>query len=443
MSCVLEMLRARCWPRVAALALTTIGVAACSGDASRFNESPFASASVPEATGSIAQQGAPVSRVESRPLAPQPAPVPLSATGTPGAPAGSKSAVLQGPTQARANAAAPDATRSVVRKPGANGNWSWDGGTAITVAPGETVDAIARRYGVPASVIMQANNIASPAIIYPGQRLVIPRYGQSPAATAAAPATRPASPVVAAAPATAPAAATSPAGNAGVHVVATGDTLSKIARRYNKPVNEIAKANNIQSTATLNVGDRLVIPGAQAPAVKSSAPAAVQAKPAPTAAVKETEPTQTAAAITPTPDSLDKDAAKLAEGTGALPKFRWPANGRVIAGYGPTPNGQQNDGINIALPENTPVKAAEDGVVAYAGNELKGYGNLVLVRHPNGYVTAYAHAKELLVKRGDQVKRGQVIARSGQTGNVNAPQLHFEIRKGASPLDPTRFLNGA
>jgi murein DD-endopeptidase MepM/ murein hydrolase activator NlpD len=115
----------------------------------------------------------------------------------------------------------------------------------------------------------------------------------------------------------------------------------------------------------------------------------------------------------------------------------------VIAGYGATPNGQQNDGINIALPENTPVKAAEDGVVAYAGNELKGYGNLVLVRHPNGYVTAYAHAKELLVKRGDQVKRGQVIARSGQTGNVNTPQLHFEIRKGSSPLDPTRFLNGA
>ena len=82
----------------------------------------------------------------------------------------------------------------------------------------------------------------------------------------------------------------------------------------------------------------------------------------------------------------------------------------MIAGYGPTPNGQQNDGINIAVPENTPVKAAEDGVVAYAGNELKGYGNLVLMRHPNGYVTAYAHAKELLVKRGDQVKRGQVIA---------------------------------
>ena len=142
-------------------------------------------------------------------------------------------------------------------------------------------------------------------------------------------------------------------------------------------------------------------------------------------------------------DALDKEAAKLADTAGVVPKFRWPANGRVIAGYGPTTHGPENDGINIALPENTPVKAAEDGVVAYAGNELKGYGNLVLVRHPNGYVTAYAHAKELLVKRGDQIKRGQVIARSGQTGNVNTPQLHFEIRKGSSPLDPTRFLNGA
>ena len=138
-----------------------------------------------------------------------------------------------------------------------------------------------------------------------------------------------------------------------------------------------------------------------------------------------------------------KTPASLAEGTGSLPTFRWPARGRVIAGYGPTPNGQQNDGINLALPEGTPVKAAEDGVVAYAGNELKGYGNLVLVRHANGYVTAYAHAKELLVKRGEQVKRGQTIAVSGQTGSVNAPQLHFEIRKGSSPLDPTRFLNGA
>ena len=94
------------------------------------------------------------------------------------------------------------------------------------------------------------------------------------------------------------------------------------------------------------------------------------------------------------------------------------------------------------MPEGTPIKAAEDGVVAYAGNELKGYGNLVLVRHANGYVTAYAHASEIMVKRGDSVKRGQVIAKSGQTGNVTSPQLHFEIRKGATPVDPAQYLNG-
>ena len=92
------------------------------------------------------------------------------------------------------------------------------------------------------------------------------------------------------------------------------------------------------------------------------------------------------------------------------------------------------------MPEGTPVKASDDGVVAYAGNELKGYGNLVLVRHSNGYVTAYAHASELMVKRGDSVKRGQMIAKSGQTGNVSSPQLHFEIRKGATPVDPMQHL---
>jgi murein DD-endopeptidase MepM/ murein hydrolase activator NlpD len=333
---------------------------------------------------------------------------------------------------------APEVTGSLLRKPTSSGNWSWDGGTAITVAAGDTVDTIARRYGVPASVIMQANNIAAPATIHPGQRLVIPRYTSPRVAAAPAPAHRPAAPTPA------PAAAVNAAGNQGVHVVAVGDTLSKISHRYHKSVNEIAKANNIQPTATLNVGDRLIIPGAQASAVKANPPAvSAQAKPVAAPVPKEAEPVQSASVVAPAADALDKEASKLAEGTGAVPKFRWPANGRVIAGYGPTTNGQQNDGINIALPENTPVKAAEDGVVAYAGNELKGYGNLVLVRHPNGYVTAYAHAKELLVKRGDQVKRGQVIARSGQTGNVNAPQLHFEIRKGASPLDPTRFLNGA
>ena len=103
----------------------------------------------------------------------------------------------------------------------------------------------------------------------------------------------------------------------------------------------------------------------------------------------------------------------------------------------------QNDGINLAVPEGTPIKAADDGVVAYAGNELKGYGNLVLIRHANGFVSAYANASELLVKRGDTIKRGQVIAHAGQTGNVTSPQLHFEIRKGSTPVDPMQVSRRA
>ena len=101
-----------------------------------------------------------------------------------------------------------------------------------------------------------------------------------------------------------------------------------------------------------------------------------------------------------------------------------------------------NDGINISVPEGTQVKAAEFGVVAYAGSELKGYGNLVLIRHPNGFVTAYAHNGDIAVKRGDQVTRGQTIAKSGQSGNVSSPQLHFELRKGSTPVDPTNYLAG-
>jgi murein DD-endopeptidase MepM/ murein hydrolase activator NlpD len=123
--------------------------------------------------------------------------------------------------------------------------------------------------------------------------------------------------------------------------------------------------------------------------------------------------------------------------------MRWPVRGKVISGFGPKTNGLKNEGINIAVPEGTSVRAAEGGVVAYSGNELKGYGNLVLIRHDSGYVTAYAHAKELFVKRGDTVKRGDVIAKAGQTGSVSSPQLHFEVRKGATALDPMKFLSSA
>ena len=142
--------------------------------------------------------------------------------------------------------------------------------------------------------------------------------------------------------------------------------------------------------------------------------------------------------MTPTGDvaaaASERRAAKASENG----QFRWPARGRIIQGF----KSGGNDGINIALPEGTSVRAAEDGKVAYAGSALKGYGNLVLIRHTNGFVTAYANNGELDVKSGDAVKRGQVIAKSGQTGDVASPQLHFELRKGQTPVDPTNYLAG-
>jgi murein DD-endopeptidase MepM/ murein hydrolase activator NlpD len=138
------------------------------------------------------------------------------------------------------------------------------------------------------------------------------------------------------------------------------------------------------------------------------------------------------------PKSEPKAEPKAEVSEASKAEFRWPARGRVINGF--TGKGG-NEGINIAVPEGTPVKAADGGTVAYAGSELKGYGNLVLIRHENGYVSAYAHNGDLNVKRGEKVARGQVIAKSGQSGNVSSPQLHFELRKGSNPVDPTGYLN--
>jgi murein DD-endopeptidase MepM/ murein hydrolase activator NlpD len=121
--------------------------------------------------------------------------------------------------------------------------------------------------------------------------------------------------------------------------------------------------------------------------------------------------------------------------------FRWPVKGRVISGFGTRPDGGHNDGIDVAVPQGTSVKAAENGVVAYSGNELKGYGNLVLIRHANNWVSAYANNAELLVKRGDKVRRGQIIAKAGATGAVSQPQVHFELRKGSRPVDPTKHMS--
>jgi murein DD-endopeptidase MepM/ murein hydrolase activator NlpD len=225
------------------------------------------------------------------------------------------------------------------------------------------------------------------------------------------------------------------------HVVEPGESLIGIARKHGVTLSALARANNIRPYDKVSIGTRLTIPGGQKVAMRQA--------PAPKVAQPRTVPAEKVASVPvqnariAKSDVHETDVTKTVEPEGGIPSFRWPVKGRIIAGFGQRPNGTQNDGINLAVPEGTPVKAADDGVVAYAGNELKGYGNLVLIRHSNGFVSAYANASQLLVKRGDSVKRGQVIANAGQTGNVTSPQLHFEIRKGSTPVDPTKYLGGA
>jgi murein DD-endopeptidase MepM/ murein hydrolase activator NlpD len=189
-----------------------------------------------------------------------------------------------------------------------------------------------------------------------------------------------------------------------------------------------------------------------APPVHSHEPAAIvipepkpKAPPASEVAVVRQPPGRPEAALAPVPAPVVDASASIGslKAAEAGSTFYWPVHGQLIAGYGAKINGLQNNGINVAVPEDTPVKAADDGVVLYSGNGLKTYGNMLLVRHANGYVTVYAHAKELLVKVGDEIKRGQVIAKSGKTGDVDRPQIHFEIRKASAPVNPMPYLNGA
>ncbi|MFO1059231.1 MAG: M23 family metallopeptidase [Dongiaceae bacterium] len=167
-------------------------------------------------------------------------------------------------------------------------------------------------------------------------------------------------------------------------------------------------------------------------------PAAGQASAEAAAKPPETPP-ETAAAAKPAEAKPAASEAKPA----TAGKFMWPVDGKVVAKFGSIANGLHNDGINIAVPVGTPVHAADGGVVAYSGNELKGFGNLLLIRHPNGWMSAYAHNETLLVKRGDTVKRGQVIAKAGATGNVTSPQLHFELRHNTEAVDPQAYLGAS
>ncbi len=464
MSGVVELLYSRRVPQVAVLALMSVAFAGCSADmSSRLSQSNFSNPFSQEATGAV-QQAPPQQQRElpqyarpqtqpgyyqSQPLPPPavaaPQTYPVAGGGVSGGGRGVGS-YAPPPAQPRLETTATVPPRSVAAAQPA-------GGTKIIVGTSDTLEVLAKRYHVTPQAILAANGYKGPRALSPGQQLIIPHP-----ATAAAPAPAPAMAPVAAAPAMAPAAkpVAVMAAPASSHFVNRGDTLASIARKNHISSAELARANGLDPAAKLKLGTKLTVPGAKTAAVATPPVAAAPVAAAqPAAAVATVPATKVAAAAMPqqsvrmaqattnVEEKAVETPVKAAEATGALPTFRWPVRGKVITSYGAKTNGKSNDGINLAVPEGTPVKAAEDGVVAYSGNELKGYGNLILVRHSNGYVTAYAHASELMVKRGDSIKRGQIIAKSGQSGEVASPQLHFEIRKGASPVDPLQFLNGA
>jgi murein DD-endopeptidase MepM/ murein hydrolase activator NlpD len=363
--------------------------------------------------------------------------------------------------------------------------WSRAGGTQVTVREGETVYNLSRRFGVPANVIARVNGLPEGGGLQTGQKIVIPTYVYSNKAPVSAPDNHPAVadaksstgtrydvpadkvPVPSRAPqqtlavlpqppkvkeaavpaATDPNAANSsgqskPKSVAGAYTVQDGDTLTRVAKKTGVSVAALKAANGMQD-GVLRIGQTLKVPAAgQAPAVAQAAPGVDKTATGAVPPVAKPTQQEAVAAYTP-PRKTDKvieqaeSAAVAAPSSTGIDRMRWPVRGKVISSYG---KGAGRDGIDIAVPEGTPVKAAENGVVIYAGDGLKEFGNTVLVRHDNGLVTVYGHASELKVQRGQKVKRGDDIAVSGMSGSANAPKLHFEVRKNSAPVDPTTYL---
>ncbi len=259
------------------------------------------------------------------------------------------------------------------------------------VQKNDTVFSIARRYGISIRDVIDTNRLKPPYLLRVGQRLSLPVLQ--------------------------------------THTVVAGDTVFEISLRYKVAMNELVRVNGLPPPYTIRVGQKLTLPGGGDVGVASS-----QNK----SPVKAKTPKKTAAIASQKPRNRPALARPPAR---TSTSFAWPLGGRVISGFGFKGKGLHNDGINIMAPRGAAVKAAENGIVAYSGNELRGFGNLLLIKHSDGFMSAYAHNEKLLVGRGDVVKRGQTVARVGSSGSVTTPQLHFELRKGKLAVDPRKYLS--
>ncbi|WP_370674282.1 peptidoglycan DD-metalloendopeptidase family protein [Pleomorphomonas sp. PLEO] len=418
--------------QVAAVAIMAGFSAGCSGDVSRFgnvfaetdNQGQIIGRADPMPTGSINAQATSAQPAYAQPAYPQQtyaAPAPtysssaVSASALPPAPgAVVNNGAYVRPTQTAA-LPAPTGTAPAATQP-----WTPSNGTTITVKPGDSVQVLARRYGVAESSLLATNGLIAGAQLAPGQNIVIPAYGQQNTAVAAPPAATVAS---ATAPGPQVLGQLPPVKPPVPKSVSSEVAAAAPAKPVPPATTAVAMATPTSTTAT-DAKPGLLPPAGNKPAQQASQQVAALAPNQTQPSVKDTSP-------------ASAGVESAADGS-----FRWPVRGRVISAFGVKPGGERNDGINIEVPEGTPIKAAEGGQVIYAGNELKGFGNLVLVKHPNGFVSAYAHASEVLVQRGDSILRGQTIAKVGATGNVSRPQLHFEIRNGNRPVDPLPYLSG-
>jgi murein DD-endopeptidase MepM/ murein hydrolase activator NlpD len=414
---------ARLSARLAATGLLGAWLAGCSSDATRFSDAFSLSDGTPTPSANVGAAAAPTPNAHFA-AAPHASPVAVSALPT--------------PAPATTGSIKPTSAQPIT---GFNGAWSTAGGSPIVVADGENLEIISRRYGVPPAALLQANGFSNAADVHPGTRLIVPVYNAAGAKSAAAePKSR-----VAAAPKSHVAAAedVKPAKSkaeksAKANKKDETDKAEAESKKRDKAKSAEAKpekADKPEKSAKADKVEKSEKPEKTAKAEQSKKQTEAKLDPA---AKKPVDQTPTGSVHPEEPVAAQPTTSAQADAAGVSPEFRWPARGRIIQAF----KAGGNDGINIAVPEGTSVKAAESGVVAYAGSELKGYGNLILIRHPNGFVSAYANNSELEVKRGDQVKRGQIIAKSGQSGNVASPQLHFELRKGSTPVDPTGYLAG-
>ena len=255
--------------------------------------------------------------------------------------------------------------------------------SSVIVTKGDTLYSISRRYDIPLKDLIEANSLRAPYSLKVGQKLNIP--------------------------------------SARYHIVEKGDTLYSISREYNVDLASLSQINNLKAPYSLHVGQKLQLSGRLSSKVSGN-------KQKRTIANNKKKVTYT------------KKQSTYTAPKNRTAKFMWPVNGKVISGFGTIGKGRKNDGINIKAPIGADVKAADKGTIAYAGNELKGFGNLILIKHPDGWITAYAHNQKLLVKKGQKVVKGEKIATVGKSGGVDSPQLHFEVRAGKKAVNPRKYL---